>query len=99
MTRPRFPICDPTRKRPSPARAFHDATLDGTLDRIGNQITKATLRPLDPRKQVDRDVAKVVVLVDAKKAARLINAAGKDRRATLVGLQVEVTFPLAEPAR
>jgi ABC exporter DevB family membrane fusion protein len=78
-------------------RAFHDAELEGTLDRVGSQITKATLRPLDPRKQVDRDVTKVVVLVDSKKAARLINSSGKDRRAVLVGLQVEVAFPLAGP--
>jgi HlyD family secretion protein len=77
-------------------RAFQDAVLEGTVDRVGNQITKATLRPLDPRKQVDRDVTKVVVLVDSKKAARLINASGRDRRAALVGLQVEVVFPLAK---
>ena len=59
-------------------RAFHDSTLEGTLDHVGNQIAKATLRPLDPRKQVDRDVAKVVVQIDAKQAARIIDAAGKE---------------------
>jgi ABC exporter DevB family membrane fusion protein len=79
-------------------RAFQDSVLEGSVDRVGNQVTQATLRPLDPRKPVDRDVTKVVVLIDSKKAARLINMSGKDRRAALVGLQVEVAFPLAKAA-
>jgi hypothetical protein len=75
-------------------RAFQNSILDGTVDRVGTEITKATLRPLDPRQPVDRDVIKVVVLIDSKRAARLINASGKDRREALIGMQVEVTFPL-----
>ena len=75
-------------------RAFHGATLEGNVDRVGSQITQAGLRPRDPRQPVDRDVTKVVVQIDSKKAARLINLSGKDRRSALVGLQVEVQFPL-----
>jgi ABC exporter DevB family membrane fusion protein len=77
-------------------RAFHDSVLEGTLDRVGNQVVQGALRSLDPRKPVDRDMTKVIVLVDSKKAARLINTSGNDRRGALVGLQVEVAFSLAE---
>jgi ABC exporter DevB family membrane fusion protein len=80
-------------------RALPDAELSGTVDRIGNEVSSATLRPLDPRQPVDRNVTKVVVLVDSKKAARLMNAAGKDRRAALVGLQAEVEFPLSRQGK
>ncbi len=78
-------------------RAFQDSELEGTVERVGNQVNQATLRPLDPRKPVDHDVTKVVVRIDAKKAARQINLPGSDRRAALVGLQVDVSFPLAAP--
>ena len=77
-------------------RTFQGETLDGTVERVGNQVAPAGLRPLDPRQPVDRNVTKVVVLIDSKKAARLINLSGKDRRSALVGLQVEVVFPLAK---
>jgi multidrug resistance efflux pump len=77
-------------------RAFQGESLEGTVDRVGNQVAPAGLRPLDPRQPVDRDVAKVVVQIDSKKAARLINRSGRDRRAALVGLQVQVDFPLAD---
>lgn len=77
-------------------RAFHEQELDGTVDRIGNQVSPALLRPLDPRKPVDRNVTKVIVQIDSKKAAKLINTSSKDRRAALVGLQVEVEFPASK---
>lgn len=77
-------------------RAFQDAALDGAIDQVGNQIVQAALRPLDPRKPVDRNVTKVTVNTDARKAARLFNVAGKERRGALIGLQVEVEFPLAK---
>ncbi len=76
-------------------RAFQDAELTGTVERVGNQVSQATLRPLDPRTTVDRAVTKVMVRVDAKDAERLINLSGNDCRAALVGLQVDVSFPLA----
>ncbi|HTN77479.1 MAG TPA: HlyD family efflux transporter periplasmic adaptor subunit [Pirellulaceae bacterium] len=78
-------------------RAFQDAVLDGTVDRVGNQVAQASLRPLDPRKPVDRNATKVTVSIDAKKAARLINTSGNDRRPALIGLQVDVEFPLKTP--
>jgi HlyD family secretion protein len=80
-------------------RAFQGSVLEGTVDRVGNQIAQAGLRPLDPRQPVDRNVTKVVVLIDARNAARLINQSGSDRRAALVGLQVEVAFPLTKQGR
>jgi ABC exporter DevB family membrane fusion protein len=92
------PYLQANQKATVSCRAFQDSVLDGTVDRVGNQVTQATLRPLDPRKPVDRDVTKVVVLIDSQKAAQLINMSGKDRRAALVGLQVEVAFPLANAA-
>lgn len=90
------PYLRPNQKAIVKCRAFQGATLDGTVDRVGNQVSQAGLRPLDPRQRVDRDVTRVVVLVDSKKAARLINSPGRDRRAALVGLQVEVAFPLTK---
>jgi ABC exporter DevB family membrane fusion protein len=80
-------------------RAFQDSVLEGTVDRVGNRVTQPTLSPLDPRKAVDRDVTRVVVQIDSRQAARLINSSDKDRRAALVGLQVEVSFPVAHEGR
>jgi HlyD family secretion protein len=88
------PYLRPNQKALITCRAFHGAELEGTVDRVGNQVAQAGLRPLDPRQPIDRDVIKVVVFIDSKKAARLINLPGKDRRAALVGLQVDVVFPL-----
>ena len=90
------PYLQPNQKATVKCRAFQGSILDGTVDRVGNQVGEAGLRPLDPRQPVDRDVTQVVVLIDSKKAARLINLPGRDRRAALVGLQVEVTFPLTK---
>jgi HlyD family secretion protein len=80
-------------------RAFQGSVLQGTIDRVGNQVAQAGLRPLDPRQPVDRNVSKVVVLIDSRNAAQLINESDSDRRAALVGLQVEVVFPLTTPER
>jgi ABC exporter DevB family membrane fusion protein len=88
------PYLQSTQRATVKCRAFQGSVVEGTIDRIGNQITQASLRPLDPRQPVDRNVTRVVVLIDSRSAARLINQSGKDRRAALVGLQVEVTFPL-----
>ncbi len=78
------------------SRAFNDATLPGKVDRIGNVVTRSTLRTVDPRQSVDRNVAKAIVLIDSNRAAQLIHANSSDRRTALIGLQVEVEFPLAE---
>jgi multidrug resistance efflux pump len=79
-------------------RAFRGSRLKGRIDRVANQVALATLRPLDPRKPVERDVANVIVTIDAQEAARLINTTHADHRAALVGLQVEVSFPMdAQP--
>jgi ABC exporter DevB family membrane fusion protein len=86
----------PGQKAAIRCRAFPGVALEGTIDRVGNQAAPAGLRPLDPRQPVDRDITRVVVLLDSKKAAKLMNLSGRDRRAALVGLQVEVSFPLAE---
>jgi HlyD family secretion protein len=90
------PYLQTNQKATVSCRAFQGTVLDGTVDRVGNQVTQTALRPLDPRQPVDRDVTKVVVLIDSNKAARLINLPGKDRRVALVGLQVEVVFPLTK---
>lgn len=90
------PYLQANQKATVSCRTFQGNTLDGTVERLGNQVSAAGLRPLDPRQPVDRDVTKVVVSIDSKKAARLINLTGNDRRSALVGLQVEVVFPLTK---
>jgi ABC exporter DevB family membrane fusion protein len=86
----------PNQKAAITSRAFQDYVLEGTINRIANQNAKAVLRPLDPRQPVDRNVTKVIVELDPQQVAKLINLPGSDRRAALVGLQVNVEFPLAK---
>ncbi|HWN12150.1 MAG TPA: hypothetical protein VNO50_23180, partial [Pyrinomonadaceae bacterium] len=74
--------------------AFHNTVLEGKVARLGSVVTQAALQPLDPRKPIDRSVAKAVIFLDSQRVAQLINKAGDDRRSALIGLQVEVEFPL-----
>ena len=76
------------------SRAFHDAVLEGKVARLGSVVTPASLQPLDPRKPIDRNVAKATIFLDSQRVAQLINKSQDDRRAALIGLQVEVEFPL-----
>jgi HlyD family secretion protein len=92
------PLLHPRHNARIGCRAFQDGTLQGELERVGNQLAAASLRPLDPRQPVDRNVSKVIVRIDAEEAARLVPSSDPGRRAALVGLQVEVEFPLAQPA-
>ena len=55
----------------------------------------ATLRPVDPRKAVDRTVATLVLkLQDPQLAAELIGGPGENAGPVLIGLQVDVEIPL-----
>jgi len=78
------------------SRAFRGQELKGTIERIGNLAGSATLRPLDPRRAVDRTVTNVTLRIDAQEA---IKALGGDQRsvgAALVGLQVDVKFAVSD---
>jgi ABC exporter DevB family membrane fusion protein len=79
------------------SRAFRNATLEGKLIRIGNRVSQATLRSIDPRQTVDRSVVKGVIQLDSQQAAQRISAGEGDRRSALIGLQVEVEFSLVAP--
>jgi ABC exporter DevB family membrane fusion protein len=92
------PYFEPNQRATIRCRAFHGSELEGIVDRVGSQVGQAGLRPLDPRQPVDRDITKVVIQIDSMKAARLIRLQSTDRRSALVGLQVEVTFPLRKPS-
>jgi hypothetical protein len=78
------------------SQAFRGARVPATIERVGNVVGAATLRPVDPRKAVDRTVALVVLSVDAAEARRLLGtgtgAAGTG--SVLMGLQVDVEIPL-----
>lgn len=89
------PLLKPGQSAVVHSRAFGDAELSGKLERVGSAVGAANLRPLDPRQPVDRSVARAVVQLDTAHAARLISYGAGDRRAALIGLQVEVEFPLA----
>ncbi len=89
------PLLEPNHIARVSCRAFQNTVLEGKLDHVGNRVSQAALRPLDPRQPVDRNVVRGVILIDSQRAADLINAAAGDRRSALIGLQVEVDFPLA----
>jgi HlyD family secretion protein len=74
--------------------AFQDTVLEGKVARLGSVVTQASLQPLDPRKPIDRNVAKVVIFLDSQRVAQLMNKGEQERRTALIGLQVEVEFPL-----
>lgn len=76
------------------SQAFRGARVAATIERIGNTVGAATLRPVDPRKAVDRTVATVVLAVDAGEARRLVGTGGANGT-VLMGLQVDVEIPLA----
>lgn len=78
------------------SRAFRGQELKGTIERIGNLAGSATLRPVDPRRAVDRTVTNVTLRIDAQQA---IKALGGDQRSVgsaLVGLQVDVKFAVSD---
>jgi multidrug resistance efflux pump len=75
-------------------RAFHGAKITASIERIRNVAGAATLRPVDPRRNVDRTVATVVLKVDAAEAAKLIGGSVQDAGTALMGLQVDVEIPL-----
>jgi ABC exporter DevB family membrane fusion protein len=75
-------------------RAFRGTKIKAEIERIRNVAGAATLRPVDPRKSVDRTVATVVLKVDAAEAAKLLGGSVQDAGSALMGLQVEVEIPL-----
>jgi len=75
-------------------RAFHGTKIKASIERIRNVSGAATLRPVDPRKNVDRTVATVVLKIDAAEAAQLIGGSVQDAGTALMGLQVDVEIPL-----
>lgn len=79
------------------SRAFHGDELTGTIERIGNLAGSARLRPLDPRQAVDRTVTSVTLRINAQRALQALGGDQKSVGAALVGLQVEVKFPLGDP--
>jgi HlyD family secretion protein len=76
------------------SRAFQDTVLEGKVARLGSVVTQAALQPMDPRKPIDRNVAKAVIFLDSQRVAQLMNKGDQERRTALIGLQVEVEFPL-----
>jgi HlyD family secretion protein len=75
-------------------RAFRGTKIKAQIERIRNVAGAATLKPVDPRKSVDRTVATVVLKVDAAEAAKLLGDSVQDAGSALMGLQVEVEIPL-----
>ncbi|HMC10952.1 MAG TPA: HlyD family efflux transporter periplasmic adaptor subunit, partial [Pirellulaceae bacterium] len=75
-------------------RAFRGTKIKATIERIRNVAGAATLRPVDPRKSIDRTVATVVLNVDAAEAAQLLGGTVQDAGSALMGLQVDVEIPL-----
>jgi HlyD family secretion protein len=75
-------------------RAFRGTKIKATIERIRNVAGAATLRKVDPRNNVDRTVATIVLKVDAAEAAQLIGGNVDGAAAALMGLQVDVEIPL-----
>ena len=76
-------------------RAFRGTKIKASIERIRSVAGAATLRPVDPRKSVDRTVATVVLSMDAKEAAKLLGGSVEEAGPALMGLQVDVEIPLA----
>jgi HlyD family secretion protein len=75
------------------SRAFGGKTLSaGPILNVRNLVGSAMLRPVDPRKTVDRSVAIVTLAINGKDARELVGAGTPDAAVALVGLQVDVTF-------
>jgi ABC exporter DevB family membrane fusion protein len=89
-----LPILQDKRDAFITCRAFRGAKIKATIERIRNVAGAATLRPVDPRRTVDRTVATVVLKVDAAEAAKLIGGSVQDAGTALMGLQVDVEIPL-----
>ncbi len=75
-------------------RAFRGTKIKASIVRIRNVAGAATLRPVDPRKAVDRTVATVILSLDASEATKLLGGEVQDARTALMGLQVDVEIPL-----
>src|SRR5204863_8241984 len=65
-------------------RAFRGTKIKATIERIRNVAGAATLRPVDPRKSIDRTVATVVLNVDAAEAAQLLGGTVQDAGSALM---------------
>lgn len=75
-------------------RAFRGTKIKASIERIRNVAGAATLRPVDPRNNVDRTVATVILKLDAAEAVQLLGGSVQDASSALMGLQVDVEIPL-----
>jgi ABC exporter DevB family membrane fusion protein len=89
-----LPLLAGRREATLTCRAFRGAKLPATIERVRNVAGAATLRPVDPRRPVDRTVATVVLRVDGREAAKVLGSASSDAVSALMGLQVDVEIPL-----
>jgi ABC exporter DevB family membrane fusion protein len=69
--------------------------MDGELQRIGSSVVESRLRPLDPRRPIDRHVARGIVNLSLQDSAGSGDSASSRNSAAWIGLQVEVDFPLS----
>jgi HlyD family secretion protein len=81
------------------SRAFRGQEIKGTVERIGNLAGSAKLQPLDPRQALDRTVTNVTLRIDAQEAIRALGGDQRSVGAALVGLQVDVKFPVSDAAK
>lgn len=72
--------------------AFYGAKLSGIVEQVGAGAGSPTMRQLDPRQPLDRTVTRIRLRVDAAEAARALGT--EDSNLVLVGLRVDVEFPL-----
>jgi HlyD family secretion protein len=70
--------------------------VDGELERIGSSVVESRLRPLDPRRPIDRHVARGIVSLKLEDSARIRELASSRTATAWIGLQVEVDFQLAD---
>lgn len=89
-----LPLIKGQREATITCRAFRGGKLTATIDRVRSVAGAATLRPVDPRKPIDRTVATVVLKLDGQQAAKLLGSAHPDSASALMGLQVDVEIPL-----
>lgn len=88
------PLLQKQRKATISSRAFQGKQLSGTIERVKSVVGAAALRPLDPRKPVDRSVTTVILSIDSKDAMKHLGGEANSAAAALLGLQVEVEIPL-----
>ena len=81
------------------SRAFRGQEIKGTIERIGNVAGSARLQPLDPRQAVDRTVTHVTLRIDAHEALAALGGDERSSGSALMGLQVDVKFPMSDSAK